>query len=487
MSENKFSQNTETDKTTLGAIAKGVGGSELTWLKVLINNNLGHTTLLMSLSLKKFCELSLVANDRSKMEPNEIAQRQLDPVHARKLAKYILKGLVAAAIQEKKDKSESVPESWQAIYSELGPQPYTAIQPLVVNIRNCKPDGKDLKVRDQGSCNYLVGLPQGQKLYVIDGQHRRKGLEEMYDFLKTVIDKAVYTKRGLYCPADRTIDNGSYQMSGEELELWNQCYLLTENAASVAVEVHLGLDIEAERQLFHDLNRLSKKVDTNLALFFDSSNPITEYSKEYLEESELIAITDDAKDSDWDRDEGKLLRKDVMAVNARLFLNSNNISKATPASVTEGKDVANHFWNAVASIPGFGKPGAKKATVAAQPVVLKALAKLAFDFTLSNRRPENGEELFEKLLKGIDQTSEKPINFKHDNPVWRYYELTQEEREKFGLQKLENYLPSEESGNRDIGAYSDGYFRFGAKHNDIFPIIGDMIRWQLGLPARTKK
>ena len=26
--------------------------------------------------------------------------------------------------------------------------------------------------------------------------------------------------------------------------------------------------------------------------------------------------------------------------------------------------------------------------------------------------------------------------------------------------------------------------RFGAKHNDIFPIIGDMIRWKLGLLSR---
>jgi hypothetical protein len=29
--------------------------------------------------------------------------------------------------------------------------------------------------------------------------------------------------------------------------------------------------------------------------------------------------------------------------------------------------------------------------------------------------------------------------------------------------------------------------RFGAKHNDIFPIIGDMIRWKLNLPKRGEK
>ena len=26
--------------------------------------------------------------------------------------------------------------------------------------------------------------------------------------------------------------------------------------------------------------------------------------------------------------------------------------------------------------------------------------------------------------------------------------------------------------------------RFGAKHNDIYPIIADMIRWKLALPSR---
>jgi hypothetical protein len=28
--------------------------------------------------------------------------------------------------------------------------------------------------------------------------------------------------------------------------------------------------------------------------------------------------------------------------------------------------------------------------------------------------------------------------------------------------------------------------RFGAKHNDIFPILADMIRWTTGLPSRRE-
>ena len=26
--------------------------------------------------------------------------------------------------------------------------------------------------------------------------------------------------------------------------------------------------------------------------------------------------------------------------------------------------------------------------------------------------------------------------------------------------------------------------RFGAKHNDIFPLLADMIRWELNFPSR---
>ena len=51
---------------------------------------------------------------------------------------------------------------------------------------------------------------------------------------------------------------------------------------------------------------------------------------------------------------------------------------------------------------------------------------------------------------------------------------------------LKDYLPISE-GNRDMGIYSGEHFRFGAKHNGIFPLIGDMIRWKLELPKRKQK
>lgn len=182
---------------------------------------------------------------------------------------------------------------------------------------------------------------------------------------------------------------------------------------------------------------------------------------------------------EWKDDEGAITLKDAVAVNAILFLNKTNIAGAMPGAVKEKSPTAKAFWEAVNAISGFGEHGAKEKTVAAQPVVLKALAKLVFDFGFSARRPANGQELLDTLLGSVTD-----LDFSHENPMWRYYELSDEERATFGLEGLADYLPPAEGGNRDIGSYQSGVMRFGAKHNDIYPILGDMIRWKLGLPSR---
>ena len=248
------------------------------------------------------------------------------------------------------------------------------------------------------------------------------------------------------------------------------CTLLT--------EVHLGLNPEEERQLFHDLNRLGKKVDTNLALQFDNSNRVNLFIKEELMNKLGLPVTE-AEVKDWATDDGALARKDLVAVNALLFLNKTNISGATPAMVEGKTDLAYRFWTAVMAIPGFGEPKARETTVAAQPVVLKALAKLVYDFSFSNRRPPDGDKLTDELLSRLTD-----IDFSHDDPMWLYYSLSPEERAKHGLGGLAAYLPAEDGANRDLGDLQGGFMRFGAKHNDIYPIIGDMIRWRLGLPTR---
>ena len=80
----------------------------------------------------------------------------------------------------------------------------------------------------------------------------------------------------------------------------------------------------ARGQLFHDLNRLGKKVDPSLALQFDSSNPVTAFIKKCLAGDLALQISD-KEVKDWSEDTGGIMLKDVVAINAIAFLNKGNI------------------------------------------------------------------------------------------------------------------------------------------------------------------
>ncbi len=450
------------------------GDQNATPVKAFIGHNLGYRTFLVCIPMHEFFRMSDVANEVG-AEGEPVAQRKLDPGHAQNLAKYILRGLVSAAVNRREMQKATIPVSLAEIRDRMGAQPYLSLQPIVANIRTCQPLGANLSAERLATANgetaaFKVMLSQKDVLWVVDGQHRRKGMDLVFEFLEIVRSTHKYPKKSSLYPYsdDEIVPPG-------ELQAWQECFDVARGFSTVAVEVHLGLNYRQERQLFHDLNNLGKKVDRSLALTFDDSNPVNAFVKDELNGTIVTLCEQDAKS--WDNDLGELPIKDVVAVNAHLFLNKANISGATPPVVMPRKVVARRFWEAVAAIPGFGESGAKKATVAAQPVVLKALAKLTFDFAFGRKR--NGEYL-DRLLDGITE-----IDFSHENPMWRYYELTEEQRSEFGLDGLSDYLPSDADGkNRDVGSIQGGYMRFGAKHNDIFPILGDMIRWKLELPVR---
>lgn len=447
-------------------------------MKVFVGHNLGQRTFLMQMPMHEFYAMSEVANDAGR-DGETVAQRKLDPAHAHKLAIYILKGLVSAAIERREILKKPPNPSLNEMMQILGRQPYMSVQPLVVNIRSTNPRGNDIRAdrllaQTTGeTASFKVYLAQRHVLWVVDGQHRRKAMQLVFEFLEQLRATKTYPKKGNLIGF-----NDGNALSPDELDLWEECFEVARTYCTLLIEVHLGLSPAQERQLFHDLNRLGKKVDTNLALQFDSSNPINLFIKdELIGNLGLHVVEADVKN--WNDDDGGIARKDVVSVNAILFLNKTNIGGATPPMVDGKIETAKRFWTAVQAIPNFGEERAREKTVAAQPVVLKALAKLVFDFSFSNRRPDNGDELVDSLLNGVSD-----IDFSHENPMWRFYELSTEERAKAGLTGLIDYLPPEDGANRDIGSVQGGVMRFGAKHNDIYPLIGDMIRWKLDLPSR---
>lgn len=457
------------------------GDSNETPVNVFIGHNLGHRVFTISVPFRKFHDISAVANDR---DAGPVAQRALDPAHAKKLAIYMLKGLVSAAKLKRLGTSKDVPEAFDEVLRTLGEQPYFSIQPIVCNIRNVPPGGSGangirgvrLETTVGETACFRVFLAERHVLWVIDGQHRRHGADSVLDFLEQVRSTGKYPSKGAVLFADK-----GRAVTEAEMLVWNEAFEAARSYATLTIEVHLGLDIYQERQLFHDLNRLGKKVDPSLALQFDSSNPITQFIKRQLA-GDLAMQLADSEAKDWSEDPGALVLKDAVAINAIAFLNKGNIAGATPAIIEPRESVVFQMWNRICEIPEFGSGRAKERTVAAQPVVLKAIAKITYDLNFSNRKPENGAELFLQFMERLTD-----VDFSHRNPMWRYYELTPGERLDKRLTDLAKYLPEQDdSVNRDLGSMQGEFMRFGAKHNDIYPVLADMLRWATGLPSRRE-
>lgn len=475
--------NTDTPQTldTLDALTDA-GDVNETPFNVFIGHNLGHRVFTMSVPFRKFKDISGVANDR---DVGPVAQRPLDEAHAKKLAVYMAKGLVSAAKMRRLASGKDTPTTFDEILRKLGEQPYFSLQPIVCNIRNTTPGGTGaggirglrLETNSGETAAFRIFLSERHVLWVVDGQHRRHAADQVMTFLEEVRQKGKYPGKGAVLFADK-----GKQVSEAEMVVWNEAYEAARSFATLTVEVHLGLDIAQERQLFHDLNRLAKKVDSSLAFQFDGSNPITLFIKNKLAGDLGIHVTD-SEAKDWADDSGALVLKDVVAINAIAFLNKGNVVGATPSVVGPREDTILNLWSRITEIPDFGSNRAKEKTVAAQPVVMKALSKIAFDLNFNNRRPENADALYTQFLDRLSS-----INFSHSNQMWNYYALTDEQRVSAGLESLKDHLPEETPGvNRDIGSMQGGFMRFGAKHNDIYPILSDMIRWATGLPSRRSE
>ena len=475
MPKHMLSEEAEGKLTTLSSMLDF--GTDEEPVNVMMGYNLGNPTWCADVKLATFVDWSEIANDPDK---GDIAQRRLDANHAKSLASFMLKGLINAAIVRRKLLKKAVPEIYDGVQARLGTKPYCALQPVVVNIRAIDPNNPSVRA-DRGvtksgeTVGFKVFMPRTYRWWVVDGQHRRFGGEMLIDWLKEV------TRTGRY-PVRGSIIDFKGDISDDEMLVWVEALECARTFATVKIEFHLGLTIDQERQLFHDLNNLGKKINVSQATEFDQGNPINGFVRYNLEEGIGISTTErDVKD--WTKDDGALLRKDLAGINAIAFLNKTNARTATPIVIAERKEDVARMWEAISVLPGFGEEQAKAKTVAAQPVVLKALAKLTFDLLYSNRRPENGRDLFDQLTENLHE-----VDFSHENTMWRYYQMSDEERAGPEIAGLAAYLPEggvvSSDSNRDLGAYQGGIMRFGAKHNDIYPILADMIRWKMRLPNR---
>lgn len=454
-------------------IDEAVGASQKK-LPVVINRAFGEQTLMVSIPVEEFIARSIVPNEHGIAQGIDLgdapSQRPINQQHALGLAIYMLKGELNALRKELVDRKAPVPPALDRIMEELGHESYYGLSPIVANIRPLKP----LKVEKVDGIPHLI-MDNDELFRTIDGQHRREGRALGLAWLKSIVATSKYPvgrKSGpaLYLPSD-----GRTETTPEEQQVWGMVYR-TWLRSGFEVSIHLNLSTERERQLFYVLNNLGRAVEAGLAFTFDESNPVNQFIKTTM--VELLKFKVVNKDM-VDRDEGEISLKDLIAINAILFLNKTNVRSATPVIVSSRQKLATKFWEAIAAIPGFGQPGAKANTVAAQPVMLKALAKLTHDLAFQLK----DEAAVEKLLNNIPK-----LDLTHSNEVWQYYKMKPQDRD-LKFPGLSDYLPPEGGGNRDVGGYDQvkKVMNFGAKHNDIYPLLGDMIRWALRMPPRQHK
>jgi hypothetical protein len=253
-------------------------------------------------------------------------------------------------------------------------------------------------------------------------------------------------------------------------------------AFTVDVTVHLGLNAEQERQLFHDLNALGKKPSNAQALAFDAANPVTKYVTERVAPDGFVhglRLVDAGHKKSGTRLEGAAIyRDDLVNTCAILFRGAFNQSGITPLDVLGSEDYADRFWNALGLQPYWGAPAWKKRTLLAQSTMLKGMAFLVRSF-------HNGEEARDKDVAHakrhaiIQAIADGAVDFTHTNPLWRIYLMNQEQREA-AFPGIEDYITPDTS-RHPYGTWDDdaSHLQFGSNTRDISRYLADLVRYQL--------
>ncbi|MGO8016195.1 DNA sulfur modification protein DndB [Rhizobium leguminosarum] len=455
---------------------KKTGGRGTVDLPVLSGFNMGTSTLNVTMSMGTFREIALVANEARMIAmgegPDQIAQRQLIPDHAKKLALYILRGLLAGVKKRWESEVKHVPDFLTDVLAELGEGPYQALQPFTANIRNVQEGGLEFEDTASGVVLHLHKL---QKLFVVDGQHRLRAGELVHDWLNTILTNGRYPKKGLWI-------GDSQDMTSEEMEVWTAAMTEFGMAFTVDVTVHIDLNAEQERQLFHDLNVLGKKPSSAQALAFDAANPVSKYVTERLAPDGFIhglrMVDAGHKKSGTKLDGPAIYRDDLVNSCSILFRGAFNQSGITPLDVIGSEEYADRFWNALAQQPHWGVQGWEKQTLLSHPTMLKAMAFLVRSF-------HNGEEARDKAAAHpkrdaiITALAEGAVSFLHTNPLWRVYLMTAEDRDT-AFPGIEDYI-TPDSVRRPYGTWDDDSARLqlGPNTRDISRYLADLVRFQL--------
>jgi len=397
------------------------------------SNNLGSITLSTSIDVGTFLNQSLVANDAA---AGHVTQRPLNKPHAIGMAAFNLSALVAYTAKEWEASDQKVPEEVMEVFAHLSPKSYYAWAPLVCSVRT---DFSQVLAERLSTGEYSVKLRPDQIMWVVDGQHRRKGLEFTRDWLVMITTERKYPRLKDAFPV------GIKNVGDEALLFWRKALELFTGDFSITTEVHFGMTIDQERQLFYFLNDLSRSVPSAIAQAFDQDNAINLFTRSLVNDLIPAGKVSESGQVDWDHAEW--IRLDSLnTINARLLLNHGNIDNAKGSVVAPRLDDATAFWAAVLTIPNVMD---RSKSLAAQPAMLKALAKCYYDlkWARGSGRKNLPADIAEKFLAALPT-----VDFSHSNFAWR------------GTTKATGSV------------YPDGTFRFAPTHNEIVPVLASTLR-----------
>jgi hypothetical protein len=468
-------------------IRSGIRANKHWPLTGMAGTNLGHTTILARMTVREFCNISVVGThatvdkEESEFKGQFVAQRELTPAHAKGLALYILRGLVIAGIARRRENNRPVTVRIREIANDLAGGPYQGLQPFTANIRDwTESDYNQLVAVDKEFALYKILLPVLIKLWVVDGQHRRHALNLVLRYLEQLLKDNAYPRaksHNLYF-SDEAGTNGA--IDAETLEFWQEVYDILIEEHSITMEVHLGLNEEQEKQLFVDLNSRGKKLSASMLGEYDRSDAIAVLSAKLRDDNVItVPIFSDSDAKNWET--AGLTFSDIVMVN-RLLIHGANSKAPTPQALVNDKlEFVERFWTTVHAVPGFVDVDARSKTVVAQPVMLKALAKLAFDLGYGKASLQDDEAL-KKLFLAMLRESDL---FSHDKAIWRALFLNDADRAgQFGAPINQFVYVNNQLVGKTGNVDEDGKVRFGHAHNDIYPRLGDILRWHLGLDNR---
>jgi hypothetical protein len=199
--------------------------------------------------------------------------------------------------------------------------------------------------------------------------------------------------------------------------------------------------------LFYFLNDLGRAVPAAISQAFDQDNPINLFTRSLVCDLIPQGMISESGQVDWN--DAEWVRLDSLnAINARLLLNHGSIDNAKGSVVAPRLEDARSFWSAVLALPDVMD---RKTSLAAQPAMLKAIAKCYYDlkWARGSGRKALPADTATKFLAALPN-----VDFSHKNVAWQTA-----------------------GGNKHIGSvHPDGTFRFSPSHNEIVPILTAVLR-----------